>query len=94
MSARFKSGDRVRIDSRPEPRHHRVPAYAKGREGVVERVCRAHPQPEKVAKADPDGETVTVYRVRLNQADLWPAYAGPASDTLEIEIFEHWLDSA
>ena len=24
----------------------------------------------------------------------WPDYAGPPGDTLEIEIFEHWLDPA
>jgi len=94
MSARFKTGDRVRIDTRSEARHHRVPAFVKGRAGIVERVCLPHPQPEKVAKADPDGEEFTVYRVRLMQNDLWPDYAGPANDSLEIEIFEHWLESA
>lgn len=94
MNARFNVGDRVRIDTRAEPRHHRVPAFVKGHTGTIQRVCLAHPQPEKVAKADPDGETVMVYRVRLMQHDLWSDYDGPANDTIEIEIFEHWLESA
>lgn len=94
MSARFDVGDRVRIDTRSESRHHRVPAFVKGREGVIERVCLAHPEPEKVAKADPDGKVFTVYRVRLMQRDLWPDYAGNDDDSLEIEIFEHWLEAA
>lgn len=94
MSARFQAGERVRIDTRAEPRHHRVPSFVKGHAGIVERVCGANPLPEQVAYADPDGETRTVYRVRLNQRDLWPDYGGAANDTLEIEIFEHWLKEA
>ena len=93
MTSRFNVGDRVRIDTRSEPRHHRVPAFVKGREGIIERVCAAHPPPERVAKADPDGDVFTVYRVRLMQKDLWPDYIGPHGDSLEIEIFEHWLEA-
>lgn len=94
MSARFVPGDAVVIDARPEPRHHRVPSYVKGRSAVVERVCRPQPEPEKVATADPDGTTVPVYRIRVRQTDLWDDYGGPADDTLEIEMHEHWLRSA
>lgn len=91
--ARFAAGDRVRIDDRAEPRHHRVPAYAKGRVGQVERVCGAHQAPERIAYGFSD-QPEHLYRVRLRQRDLWPGYAGSAADTLEIEIFEHWLEPA
>ena len=93
MSARFTTGDRVRIAARFEERHHRVPAYVKGHVGTIERVCLAHPQPEHGAYHNLDEPKETVYRVRLNQVDLWPDYDGPADDTLEIEIFEHWLET-
>ncbi len=94
MSARFTPGQRVRIDTRFEERHHRVPAYVKGHAGIIERVCHAVKQPELAAYHDPGEPLLPVYRVRLNMDDLWPVYDGPASDTLEIEIYEHWLEPA
>lgn len=91
MTARFAAGDRVRIDARSEARHHRVPAYAKGHVGSVERVCGVYPAPERIAYGHGDSPE-RLYRVRLRQADLWPGYGGDPGDTLEIEIFEHWLE--
>jgi nitrile hydratase len=32
-----------------------------------------------------------LYEVRFRQADLWPDYKGGASDTLDMDIYEHWL---
>jgi len=93
-AARFQVGERVRIDDRFEARHHRTPAYVKGREGVVERVCQAHGRPEVLGYEDRDDVALPVYRVRLWQRDLWPRYDGRGDDTLEIEIFEHWLKPA
>ena len=92
--ARFKTGDQVRISDRDESRHHRVPAYVKGRVGVVERVCPAQGQPELLALGESGEPRQPVYRVHLAQGGLWPGYDGPAGDSLEIEIFEHWLDNA
>lgn len=92
--ARFAVGERVRIAARAEPRHHRTPAYVKGKTGEVERVCAAFGQPESLAYGG-DGEPAQpLYRVRLRQAELWPDYGGPPADTLDIEIFEHWLEPA
>ena len=94
MSARFQKGDRVRIDDRAPAVHHRVPSYVLGRVGVVERLCGTFGQPELLAYGG-DGEPAqTLYRVRLRQIDLWPDYAENPADTLEIEIFEHWLEPA
>ena len=89
--SRFRVGDRVRIDARGEPRHHRVPAYAKGQRGQVVRVCDAQGLPEELATGQLNGTQVPVYRVRLRQNALWPNYAGADIDTLDIEIYEHWL---
>ena len=88
---RFKPGQKVRIADRTPSIHHRVPRYAKGRTGEVERVCGEHGQPEAYIRGD--GRPFTrLYRVRLLQSELWPMYSGSAADTLEIEIFEHWLE--
>ena len=36
----------------------------------------------------------SLYRVRFRQADIWPDYAGPPADSVEVEIYEHWLEPA
>ncbi len=89
----FSIGQRVRIANRTPPVHHRVPAYAKGHVGVVERVCGLHGQPEKFIRGD-GNPMKRLYRISLAQTDLWPAYRGAESDRLDIEIFEHWLEAA
>ena len=72
--------------------HHRVPAYAKGQVGVIERVCGLHGEPEKFIRGD-GLPAQRLYRVRIEQAALWEAYGGLAGDKLDIEIFEHWLEA-
>jgi len=90
--AAFHVGQRVRIADRTPPVHHRVPSYAKGKVGLIERVCGLHGKPEKFIRGD--GKPVQrVYRVRIPQSDLWDDYAGTDRDNLEIEIFEHWLEA-
>lgn len=90
---RFRPGERVRIAARTPPVHHRVPAYAKGRTGVIERVCGRYGQPERLIRAD-GTPAVRLYRVRIPQTELWSDYKGPPQDCLDIEIFEHWLEPA
>ena len=87
----FKPGQRVRIADRTPPVHHRVPGYAKGKIGVIERICAMHGDPEKFI--DGDGmPKQRVYRVRILQSVLWESYSGGSNDDLDIEIFEHWLE--
>lgn len=90
---KFIAGQRVRIADRTPPVHHRVPSYAKGQIGVIERVCGVHGEPEKFIRGD-GKPTQRLYRVRIPQTKLWNAYDGTESDLLEIEIFEHWLEPA
>lgn len=89
--AAFAIGDRVRILDRDPRVHHRVPDYAKGATGIVERVCGLHGRPERLIRGDGEPK-VHLYRVRLELPSLWPDYSGPAQDRLDIEIFEHWLE--
>lgn len=91
-AAKFEAGQRVRIADRTPPVHHRVPTYAKGKTGVVERVCGMHGEPEKFIRGD-GLPAQRIYRVRIPQHELWKGYAGTAGDQLEIEIFEHWLEA-
>lgn len=90
---RYAVGQRVRIAARLPQVHHRVPAYAKGRIGRVERVCGLHGEPERFIRGDGLPKQ-RIYRVRLQQNELWHPYEGPDEDVLDIEIFEHWLEPA
>ena len=91
---RFDVGDRVRVKRSFPPGHRRTTHYIRGKQGVVERVCGAFPNPEELAYGF-DGEPKRVlYRVRFKQTEVWPDYAGPERDWIEIEIYEHWLEKA
>ncbi len=94
MSPRFAPGQAVRVAVRDASGHMRTPAYVCGKRGVVERICGAFRNPEELAFGRRDGDPVPLYRVRFVQADLWPSYEGPPRDTLDVEIYEHWLEAA
>lgn len=91
---RFSPGDRVHIEDLGKPGHIRIPWYVRHKDGAIERYCGAYLNPEDLAYARRDQPAVDLYRVRLRQIDLWPDYAGPAGDTLEIEVYDHWLSPA
>ena len=91
---RFNVGDRVRVKAVHPPGHRRTPSYIRGKEGAIERVCGAFPNPEELAYGF-DGEPKRVlYRVRFRQEQVWTRYDGAEGDFLELEIYEHWLDPA
>lgn len=92
MSA-FAAGERVRVRRATPPGHVRTPYYCRGHTGIVERLCGAFPNPEELAYGRLGPRPLPLYRVRFRQRDLWPDYAGPDTDTVEIEIYEHWLET-
>jgi nitrile hydratase len=94
MSARFRPGDRVAVRSAYPPGHIRTPHYIRGKTGVIERLCGAFPNPEKLAYGRNGLPAQPLYRVRFRQDQVWPGYLGGAGDTIDIEIYEHWLDPA
>ena len=91
-SPRFRIGDPVRVKLHFPPGHVRTPFYCRGKHGVVERICGAYRNPEKLAYGDAAAEEVTLYRVSFPQSELWDDYDGLPQDTAEIELFEHWLE--
>jgi nitrile hydratase len=91
---RFAPGARVRVRRADGPGHIRTPRYVRGHSGIVERLCGAFPNPEELAFNRPGLPAQPLYRVRFRQAELWPDYAGPAGDTIEVEIYQHWLEPA
>jgi nitrile hydratase subunit beta len=92
--ARFRPGERVRVRFAHPPGHIRTPWYCRGEAGIVERLCGAFRNPEELAYGRPGLPKQPLYRVRFRQKDLWPDYAGPPQDTIEIELYQHWLEPA
>ena len=94
MEARYKVGEKVRVTKAYPPGHIRTPFYIRGHTGTVERICGAFPNPEELAQMRDGLPAQPLYRVRFRQKDVWPDYAGPDRDVLEVELYEHWLDPA
>jgi nitrile hydratase subunit beta len=93
MSERFAAGERVRVRADFPPGHIRTPVYVRGKTGVVTRRFRAFTNPE-LAAYRLAGPKKVLYQVRFRQADLWPDYAGPDGDTVDLDLYDHWLEKA
>ncbi len=84
---------RVKLDW-PElrgPCHIRTPHYLRGAKGVVERHLGRFANPEELAFMRP-AAILNLYHVRFAVADLWPD--GHAHDSVVVELFEPWLETA
>ena len=92
--ARFSPGDTVRVNDVRPPGHIRTPLYVRGKTGTIERICGHFANPEELAFGRDGLPLRPLYRVRFEQAELWPDYEGPAGDVVEVEIYEHWLEPA
>jgi nitrile hydratase len=90
----YAAGDRVRVRKVDAPGHIRTPYYVRGLEGEIERFVGYFRNPEELAYGRYDCEKRALYRVRFLQTGVWPDYAGPQQDTLDIDLYEHWLESA
>ena len=91
MKTKFKINDLVIVDDRVSKSHCRTPSYIRGKVGIIERICGEFPNPEEIALCHDDPSIITLYRCRFKQTDVWENYEGSANDTLELEIYEHWL---
>lgn len=90
-SAAFDVGDSVRTRSGPVDHHTRLPAYAAGHVGTIERVHGAHVFPD--ANAHGLGEQPHwLYAVAFDAADLWPE--ARRGDVVSIDAWEPYLEAA
>ena len=90
--ARFKPGDRVRTKNIHPLTHTRLPRYARGKLGVVERCHGCHMYPDSVA-VDRGDDPQWLYTVVFTSQEIW----GPDGDptlTVSIDAFEPYLEPA
>jgi nitrile hydratase subunit beta len=88
--ARFKVGDRVRTKNIHPTTHTRLPRYARGHFGVVERLHGAHIFPDSVV-AGKGEDPQWLYTVRFDGQELWGADADPKLK-VSVEAFEPYLE--
>lgn len=92
LAPQFTAGDHVAVRRAFPPGHVRTPFYIRGKGGIVERLCGTYGNPEELAYARSGLPKQPLYRVRFLQRDVWPAYRGNSNDTVDVEIFQHWLE--
>ena len=90
-AARFQVGDRVRSHSRIPDHHTRLPGYARGRRGVVERVHGVHVFADSNAQGLGE-QPQWLYSVAFDATELWGADAQPGLK-VAIDAWEPYLDA-
>ena len=83
--------ERVRIKEAFPPGHVRTPFYLRGKTGEIERSLGPFKNPEELAYGKPALEKDLV-RVRFTMAEIWGEAAENPDDTLDAEIYAHWLE--
>ena len=83
--------ERVRIKALIPPGHIRAPWYLRGKTGVAERELGPFGNPEQLAYGLKAAKK-PLYRVRFTMAELWGEAAENPRDTVDAEIYEHWLE--
>lgn len=89
--AEFVPGTAVTVRRMFPLGHIRTPRYIMGLTGRISHIVGAFPNPEELAYGRNGLPKKLLYRVRFRQSDIWPDYSGKESDTLEIELYDHWL---
>ncbi|MCR4522484.1 MULTISPECIES: nitrile hydratase subunit beta [Bosea] len=90
--ARFTVGDKVRTIVMHPQHHTRLPRYARGKTGVVERITGCHVFPDTGAQGKPE-TAQWLYTVVFDGRELWGRDADPTS-TVSIEAWESYLEPA
>ena len=89
---RFGVGQAVRTRAAPAPHHTRLPRYARGKRGVIERQHGAHVFAD--AHAQGLGEAPQwLYTVAFDGAELWGADAAPGL-VVSVDAWDAYLEPA
>lgn len=90
--ARFAVGETVRARNINPEGHTRLPRYARGRTGVIERQNGAHVFPDSHAHGQGENPQ-PLYTVSFTARELWGEPASPR-DTVSLDLWEPYLERA
>jgi nitrile hydratase len=85
----FQVGQRVRARNINPVTYTRLPRYARGRLGTIDRVRGVFPNPD----ADAGGKPQTLYSVRFPARELWGEQAAP-EDAVYLDMWDGYLEPA
>ena len=91
-AARFAAGDRIRTRTLNPPGHTRLPRYARGKTGVIERVQGGFVFPDSSAHGGGDAPQ-WVYNVVFTGRELWGGDSDP-NLTVALDCWESYLEHA
>ena len=73
------------------PGHVRTPFYLRGKTGEIERELGYFKNPEELAYGL-NANKQKLYRVRFSMSEIWGEACETSNDTVDAEIYEHWLE--
>lgn len=91
FATELNPGDLVRVRDDYPPGHIRTPVYVRGKIGRVTRCFGAFGDPELLAYRL-EGPEQELYEVRFLQRDLWSDYSGSEKDSVDLDLYRHWLE--
>jgi nitrile hydratase subunit beta len=89
--ARFALGQWVRTRSAAPPHHTRLPGYARGKRGLIERVHGAHVFADTHAQGLGE-QPQWLYTVAFEAQELWGAHAPERRSTVSVDAWEPYLE--
>ena len=92
VQALFAPGQRVRTRAQPVPHHTRLPAYARGKVGTIDRVHGPHVFADTHARGLGE-QPEPLYTVVFDGAELWGAEAAPGL-RVSIDAWQPYLEAA
>jgi nitrile hydratase len=90
-AARYAVGQWVRTSSVAPPHHTRLPGYARGRRGMVERIHGMHVFADSHAQGLGE-QPAWLYTVAFEERELWDARAQPQGFTVCVDAWEPYLE--
>lgn len=90
MEPPFEIGQRVRTKVVNPAGHCRLPRYARGRVGTIERIHGSYPLADRAAKPGADPRREPVYIVRFTARELW----GDGEHTVSVDVWQSYLEPA
>jgi len=92
LTPRFAPGDHVKAKNLNPVGHTRLPRYARGKVGVIDRVHGTFVYPDTNAHGSGE-QPQPLYCVRFNALELWGPHA-PRKDSLRVDLWEDYLEPA
>jgi nitrile hydratase len=92
VAPRFRAGDRVLVRNINPTTHTRLPAYIRGKRGIVEMDHGVFAFPDTHAHGKGE-KPQHCYSVRFTARELWGQEASDR-DTLRVDVFDDYMDLA